>query len=814
MTRAIFWGPLLAALFGVVWFGYSMRAASDRAGEMQIKKFGKFPVQDGGRVKPIDTFARVQLMNVTRRQEYYWEILGKEKDDQGRPKVKEAKRRPAIEWFLNLQAEGYASAMPRMPFVIEDKKLRDWFGLAHDRPGHQFNLRDLGENPQILEKLKELDAKRANPKGAKPDELKAMALLKELQDREKEGEAMLEKRQQTNHTSFAVKIFRIDNDQVKEMLGLEPREGHRYSLAEILTGDSKPDDPNPNNRGKRFRTFMEKASKINQQLAAQERTEKDLDLVETKVLELDRHLRMQTRLRQMDGLLIVPPGGTVTEWKSLGEALAEGDAQVNPNAAAMEKMIRAYAVDDVKTFNKEVDAYAAAMATQFPNQTFRARIEAWFHQFAPFYQCSLLYLGVLILAIASWIVPSQGGRAALRWSAFSLACTILVIHTQALGLRIYLTERPPITNLYSASVSIGWMCVLLCLFLELIFRNSMAVTAASVLGFATMVVAHHLGTSGDTMEVMQAVLDTNFWLATHVTTVSAGYAATFVAGLFGAGFVYLMLASVVRQAFAQRRPLNGLESLHFVVAVFGLVMLPTCLIIAVLGGFWVLVSDGESLDLVTLFIVSLPIFAAGCVYAGIVIARRFSPEFLADRSNEIPRVVHVVDALALTNSLGKALGTALYGVVCFATLLSFVGTVLGGIWADQSWGRFWGWDPKENGALMIVIMNAMILHARWGGIIKERGMSLLAIIAGMITVWSYFGTNQLGVGLHAYGFNNTLALGCAIFWMSQMGVMAFGLLPLSCWRAYADLHPLPAPAATAAAPRARGGRGSTGIQPA
>ena len=41
--------------------------------------------------------------------------------------------------------------------------------------------------------------------------------------------------------------------------------------------------------------------------------------------------------------------------------------------------------------------------------------------------------------------------------------------------------------------------------------------------------------------------------------------------------------------------------------------------------------------------------------------------------------------------------------------------MLGGIWADQSWGRFWGWDPKENGALLIVLWNAIILHARWGG---------------------------------------------------------------------------------------------------
>ncbi len=62
-----------------------------------------------------------------------------------------------------------------------------------------------------------------------------------------------------------------------------------------------------------------------------------------------------------------------------------------------------------------------------------------------------------------------------------------------------------------------------------------------------------------------------------------------------------------------------------------------------------------------------------------------------------------------------------YGVICFALFFSFVGTVLGGIWADQSWGRFWGWDPKENGALLIVLWNAIILHARWGGYVRERG---------------------------------------------------------------------------------------------
>ncbi|MEM7477344.1 MAG: cytochrome c biogenesis protein CcsA, partial [Planctomycetota bacterium] len=79
------------------------------------------------------------------------------------------------------------------------------------------------------------------------------------------------------------------------------------------------------------------------------------------------------------------------------------------------------------------------------------------------------------------------------------------------------------------------------------------------------------------------------------------------------------------------------------------------------------------------------------------------------------------------------------------------GTVLGGLWADDSWGRFWGWDPKENGAMMIVLWNALLLHARWDRQVAERGFALLAIGGNIITTWSYFGTNQLGIGLHAYG---------------------------------------------------------------
>ena len=92
-----------------------------------------------------------------------------------------------------------------------------------------------------------------------------------------------------------------------------------------------------------------------------------------------------------------------------------------------------------------------------------------------------------------------------------------------------------------------------------------------------------------------------------------------------------------------------------------------------------------------------------------------------------------------------------------------------------------GWASKENGALLIVLWNALILHARWAGIVKHRGMAVLCIIGNMITAWSWFGTNQLGVGLHAYGFNKELADGVRVFWISQMMLIALGLVPVKWW---------------------------------
>ena len=123
--------------------------------------------------------------------------------------------------------------------------------------------------------------------------------------------------------------------------------------------------------------------------------------------------------------------------------------------------------------------------------------------------------------------------------------------------------------------------------------------------------------------------------------------------------------------------------------------------------------------------------------------------------------------------LRAMLTRAAYGIVCVTLFLSLVGTVLGGIWANDSWGRFWGWDPKENGALLIVIWTLVILHARAGGLLREWGVHLATAFTACVIVFSWWHVNFLGVGLHNYGFTAGKEFVWA-FYTGMLIVIVFG----------------------------------------
>lgn len=372
---------------------------------------------------------------------------------------------------------------------------------------------------------------------------------------------------------------------------------------------------------------------------------------------------------------IVPPmddqAREIDDWANVGEALLSSiiTDKIDPVVNGYLNLAIAYQNDDAATFNKILAKLHIDFDGQAP--TGRVAFEEFFNTFAPFYQASTLYVLIFIIVAFSWLAWPQE----LQRSAFWLLVLAFVIHTFGLVARMYIQGRPPVTNLYSSAIFIGWGAVLLGIILERIFKGGVGAFTASVIGFITLVIAYNLAKTGDTLEMMQAVLDSNFWLATHVVIITIGYSSVFLAGALA---VY----------YLAKRILGGID-----------------------------------------------------------------------------------------DQTKRSLYRMVYGITCFSLLFSFVGTMLGGIWADQSWGRFWGWDPKENGALIIVLWCALMLHARWGGLVRERGFMVLAIGGNIATAWSWFGTNLLGVGLHSYGFSDSGFMWLAVFCFTQLALMCLACAP-------------------------------------
>lgn len=112
---------------------------------------------------------------------------------------------------------------------------------------------------------------------------------------------------------------------------------------------------------------------------------------------------------------------------------------------------------------------------------------------------------------------------------------------------------------------------------------------------------------------------------------------------------------------------------------------------------------------------------------------------------------------------GSPLYSLLYGTLVFGAVFTVVGTLLGGVWADFAWGRFWGFDPKECGALFVILWAMLALHLRAGKLVSPRGFALLNSFNVIVTFLCWFGINLLGVGLHSYGFQSGSVIWLAAF---------------------------------------------------
>lgn len=294
-----------------------------------------------------------------------------------------------------------------------------------------------------------------------------------------------------------------------------------------------------------------------------------------------------------------------------------------------------------------------------------------------FFYAQWIFLAGLVAVALTWISPGARLGKGMRFLSWALLLTATGYAVTGVVVRCLIMQRPPVTTLYETIIFIGASAALFGLIAEWITKRGLGLLVAAVGGTACMFLAIQFEASEatDTLQQLQAVLITNFWLSTHVPLINLGYAACMVATL--------------------------ISMIYFIQRLVG----------------------------------------------------KIGP-----RSDE-----------------GRFLTRVSYGFIAAGLFLALVGTVLGGIWANYSWGRFWGWDPKENGALMIVLMCLVILHARLGGYIREVGLHNCNLILGCIVVFSWFGVNQLGVGLHAYGFTDGIWPKIYAFWGSQFALLAYGL---------------------------------------
>ncbi|WP_164101703.1 cytochrome c biogenesis protein CcsA [Candidatus Laterigemmans baculatus] len=610
---------LLAALALVPWSAVSMAMRPERRQEaFDLYRAGEIPTRYGGRVMPLDAFARQTLRAISNKTSLPLEEA--EESSPGAPgeiiaRAGDASKLSALQWLLEV-ASGDPALRDLPMFRIEADEVLAEFSIKRRR-SMLYSLAELAPGLENFQtQLRAAEAKE--PEQRTFTEQKLMELASRL---------------------------------------------NAYRMVDIAFGEpalpSVPEEfrgPNVTPEQQRQAQFMLLA-------------------------------RQMSSLREAPVPAVVPPTAETTSasqdvppWTPLASGLffnAISSVTGEPAAPGTETfsaIVRHYNEGNEQEFNEAVDRHLAVVAELEPRDYRPAAVgvERWLEAVQPTVTARIFYGLFLVLGLLGLMIDLPR----LRWSVWGGLAVVAVVHTFVLLARMYVTGRAPVINLYSSAVFIGWAAVLAGLLLELVYRRGVGNVIAASTGLLSLMVAWFLNT-GDTMPVLQAVLDTQFWLGTHVITIALGYAATFLAG--GLGIVYL----------------------------FGM-----------------------------------------------------------------------LGRAGVQTSLARDVYRMIYGVTCFAILFSFVGTVLGGLWADDSWGRFWGWDPKENGALLIVLWNALMLHARWDGMVRERGFALLAIGGNIITAWSWFGTNQLGIGLHSYGFTSGALALLSVFVASQLGLIILGAILL------------------------------------
>ncbi|MDA7881569.1 cytochrome c biogenesis protein CcsA [Akkermansiaceae bacterium] len=629
------------------------------------------PVQDGGRIKPFSTFARFQMLSFHGAVKMKIEAGGKER------------RITPTEWLLDcLFRPELANELPI--FRIDDSEVLHRYGIVpkdrRARLSYNDLLKDYGKGPGGKDRLlkggselfeKDETAKRQR-EAMTPAQIKAMEAAATEEEKE-------EKRKEKLIKEFAQQV--LNYEAMTKCLDFGRIELGEPAFPEELFKDGGKDPA-------RFSTWISRWNQLRAVFIMS--SQQGLEVPEAaQVLagEIEKKLNSARY-----GVRWCPPHDPEEkEWISIGEriirileiqdfqwdtideevkeleSLEGGEVPERLEMAAFWKEL----MDDMMTLedlvaasgNPDSKEFLSALESWRDEVTARAKVrgegetiagEVTYYERNYFMRALVFFLIAFIFSAFGWFGTKGKFGKVVRGGTIAFFVLALLYLSWGILHRSILMGRPPVGNLYDTIPFITLGATLVLGISEWLTKRNLLISMGSALGVAGMFMAFRFeyGDATDHMDPLVAVLKSNYWLATHVVTVTLGYSGGLMACFLSMVYVHLRLAGVI--------------------------------------------EDDKKF-------------------------RRFMTR-------------------------------AVYGIVCFTLLFSLVGTVLGGIWANDSWGRFWGWDPKENGALLIVLWSLIILHARLAGWMSDWGIHLCCIFFGAVVAFSWWHVNMLEVGLHSYGF--------------------------------------------------------------
>ncbi len=427
-------------------------------------------------------------------------------------------------------------------------------------------------------------------------------------------------------------IVKVTHAGLRQAAGL-PADRDRYSLGELL-------------EHKGFGAAMDR-------VRAKSQADEELDPVDREVADLYETLSTMAGVMSGDALRLIPhPDDPKATWWSVADLNRAEVPQVQRLRALVNALVLAYRDGDHAAVRTAALALETRLAELAPSVYPRAKdleLEVHYNSLTPYRVAWMLYLCGFLLLLSSFPLASR--RLGVAGFAFALAGFLLVSY--GMLLRILISGRPPVTNMYETIVFVSWGGMLFALIFELVYKVRYFAATAAALATIALLIADNVPIFDGAIAPLVPVLRDNMWLTIHVLTIMLGYAAFTLA--MGLGHLNL--------------------GLYF-----------------------------------------------------------FAPQ----------RTV-----------LFKTLSLFLYRALQVGTLFLAVGTMLGGVWASYSWGRFWGWDPKETWALIATLGYLAILHARFVGWLKDFGMAVGSLLGYLLVLMAWYGVNfVLGTGLHSYGFGS------------------------------------------------------------